>query len=341
MKVLKAAAGVIFALLAVMTSWVFAAAAPTEVSYASPVIDGKKDAVYELSEPIETKNVIAGATTENPSTAKVWLAWDKSGLYVYAEVIEATPANEASEEYKQDSIEIFTDEDNKKSTVIDSNDTQYRVTSLGSRTLGNAASSSFESSVSTITDGYTVEVKLPWLEILPADGTVIGFDVLVNDALGSVRQGMKTWNTTDNTNFISTKNYGEIKLVLGEEYVPWNAANPLAVSVNGYRLDCGDTPPVIRNDRALVPMRAIFEALNCGVAYNEAERAVYAIGSGKLIKIIIGSDVVYVNDEPQQLEAAAEIINDRTVVPLRFIAESLGAEVNYDERQGAIFILKL
>lgn len=340
MKILRAAVGMIFGVL-IVSAGAYAAPAPTEVFYGSPVVDGKRDSVYETMKPLETKNVITGSATENPSSARVWLAWDNDGLYVYAEVNETTPANEASEEYKQDSIEIFTDEDNRKSTTVDKNDTQYRVTSLGSRTMGNAASGSFKSEVSTIENGYTVEVKLPWLEILPTEGTVIGFDVLVNDALGAVRQGMRAWSTKNNTNYISTKNYGEIRLAFGDGYIPWNGTDPLRVSVNGFRLDCGDTAPVVRDGRTLVPVRAIFEALNCGVAYNETENAVYAIGNGKLMKIIIDSDTVYVNGEPQKLEAAATTINDRTVVPLRFIAETLGAEVEYNEQQGVVFISKI
>lgn len=340
MKILKAAAGMIFILLLTGAALMCAEAAPVEVSYGSPKVDGAKDALYEAMRPIETKNVIAGSSIDNPSPAKAWLAWDNEGLYIYAEVSEATPANEASEEYKQDSIEIFTDEDNSKSKIIDENDTQYRVTSLGSRTLGNAASDSFLSAASAIEGGYAVEVKLPWLEIMPADGTVIGLDILVNDALGAVRQGMRAWSTQDNTNYISTQNYGEIKLVAGDNYVPWNGSDPLRISVNGYRLDCMGTSPVIKNGRTLVPMRAVFEALKCGVAYNGDEKAVYAIGNGKLIKIVIGSDTVYVNNEAQMLEAAAEIVNDRTLVPLRFVAETLGASVDYDERQGAVFISK-
>ncbi|MDY3031875.1 MAG: sugar-binding protein [Clostridia bacterium] len=340
MRILKASAGTILILLLMVMTFACAEAAAVEVSYGSPLVDGIKDALYDSMKPIETKKVIEGSSIDDPSSAKVWLSWDNEGLYAYAEVKEITPANEASEEYKQDSIEIFTDEDNSKSKIIDKNDTQYRVTSLGSRTLGNAASDSFLSAVSSIEGGYVVEVKLPWLEIMPADGTVIGFDILVNDALGAVRQGMRAWSTQDNTNYVSTQNYGEIKLVTGENYVPWNGSDPLRISVNGYRLDCMGTSPVVKNGRTLVPMRAVFEALSCGVTFNEEEKAVYAIGNGKFIRIVIDSDTVYVNNEPQKLEAAAEIVNGRTLVPLRFVAETLGAAVEYDERQGAVFINK-
>lgn len=338
MRILKAAAGVIFILALTGAALVCAEAAPVEVSFGSPKVDGVRDALYEAMKPIETKNVITGSSIDNPSSAKAWLAWDNDGLYIYAEVNEITPANEASEQYKQDSIEIFTDEDNSKSKIIDGNDTQYRVTSLGSRTLGNAAAADFLSAVSSTEGGYSVEVMLPWLEIMPADGVVMGLDILVNDALGAVRQGMRAWSTHDNTNYVSTQSYGEIKLVTGENYVPWNGSDPLRVSVDGRRLDCMGISPVIKNGRTLVPMRAVFEALSCGVSYNDEEDTVYAIGNEKLIKIVIDSDTAYINNEAHKLETAAEIMNGRTLVPLRFVAETLGASVEYDERQGAVFI---
>ena len=340
MKIIKTITGIVFGIIITGAVCVCAYAAAPEVSYGSPKVDGKKDEIYETMQPIETKKVVSGSSIEDPSSAKAWLAWDNEGLYVYAEVRETTPANEANEEYNQDSVEIFTDEDCSKGGAIDANDTQYRVTSLGSRTLGNAASNDFLSAASTADNGYTVEMKLPWLEILPTEGTVIGFDIMVNDALGAVRQGMRAWSAEANTNYVSTESYGEIRLVFGESYVPWNGTDPLRVSINGYRLDCGETDPVVKDDRTLVPMRAIFEALGSGVAYNEKENAVYAIGNGKLIKLVIDSDTVYINNEPQKLEVPATTINDRTVVPLRFIAETLGADVDYSEEQGIVFISK-
>lgn len=337
MRVLKAAVLSTLLIAGIGTLNAAAATSVPDVCYGTPVVDGVKDAIYDKMQPIETKNVVRGSAIEEPSTAKAWMAWDDDGLYVYAEVTETTPANEAAEEYKQDSVEIFTDEDNSKSTIKDGNDTQYRVTALGSRSMGNAATKDFKSAATKTDYGYTVEMMLPWLQILPTDGTVMGFDILINDALGLERQGMTAWSTEDNTNYVSTKNYGEIRLVFGADYVK-KSTGTIRVSVNGYKLDCGETQPFIKEGRTLVPMRAIFEALKCEVCWNEKENAVYTIGNNKLVKIVIDSNIAEVNGEPYTLDVAATTVNDRTVVPLRFIAETLGSDVRYDDALGIVFI---
>ena len=90
--------------------------------------------------------------------------------------------------------------------------------------------------------------------------------------------------------------------------------------------------------RTLIPMRALFERFGAGVVWNGEERTVYEIGSDKLIKLPIGSQTVYVDGEVKELDVPAMIINDRTMVPVRFIAETFGANVKYDEYVGAVII---
>lgn len=337
MKKFKALVLIALCTAAFGASGAFAADSVPDVYYGTAKVDGVKDAVYEKMKPISTDNIVKGTTLEEPSSAKVWMAWDDDALYVYAEVEEETPANESPEEYKQDSIEVFTDEDNSKSKILDGNDTQYRVTSKGSQTYGNAADKNFVSAAKSTDTGYAIEMMLPWLEILPNDGTVMGFDILVNDAVGSERLGMMAWSTEDNTNYLATVNYGEIRLVLGEAAV-MNKHDEIRVSINGYKLDCGETKPFIESGRTLVPMRAIFEALDCEVCYNESERAVYTVGNGKLVKLVIDNDIAEINGEPSKLDVSAKIVNGRTVVPLRFIAETLNKDVDYNGDMGVVFI---
>ena len=69
MKILRAAVGMIFGVLIVRAA-AYAAAAPTEVFYGAPVVDGKRDSAYDTMKPLETKNVITGSTTDNPSSAR-------------------------------------------------------------------------------------------------------------------------------------------------------------------------------------------------------------------------------------------------------------------------------
>jgi len=91
-----------------------------------------------------------------------------------------------------------------------------------------------------------------------------------------------------------------------------------------------DVPPVIENSRTLVPVRQIFEALGAVVNFDPTTSTVTAIKANTVITLEIGGNA-YVNGQPVDLDVPAKIISWRTLVPLRFISESLGAAVDYDE----------
>ena len=90
-----------------------------------------------------------------------------------------------------------------------------------------------------------------------------------------------------------------------------------------------DVQPLNRDGRVLVPMRAIFEAFGATVDWNAQTRIVTATLSGRTIRLSIGSAIAYVNGAAVLLDAPAEIVNGRTLVPVRFISEALSADVSY------------
>ncbi len=92
-----------------------------------------------------------------------------------------------------------------------------------------------------------------------------------------------------------------------------------------------DVEPIIQNDRTMVPMRAIFEALGALVSWNEETRSVVAEKDGVTIRITIGRSVMYRNDEAFTLDAPPMILEDRTLVPLRAVSEAFGADVRWNE----------
>lgn len=116
-------------------------------------------------------------------------------------------------------------------------------------------------------------------------------------------------------------------------------AADISVSVNGKPLIC-DASPVIRNDRVLVPMRTVFEALGCDVSYNEEFDGayVYASKDKELIVHKIGSDSIFVNGDTVPMDVSSEIISGRTLVPLRAVSEALGCDVSWNPEEYSVSV---
>lgn len=99
-----------------------------------------------------------------------------------------------------------------------------------------------------------------------------------------------------------------------------------------------DASPVIENSRTLVPMRGIFESLGAAVNWDEDTRTVMAAKGDMVVMLQIGNATAWVNGEAKNLDVPAKIINDRTMVPVRFISETLGCKVEWDEIKRRVFI---
>lgn len=96
--------------------------------------------------------------------------------------------------------------------------------------------------------------------------------------------------------------------------------------------------PFIENNRTLVPLRAVFEVLNCNVEWdNQNNQAVVEHGSTKII-IPANSKTAYVNGVAKSLDTSAKLVNDRIMVPLRFISESINKIVIWDDINKTVLI---
>ncbi len=99
-----------------------------------------------------------------------------------------------------------------------------------------------------------------------------------------------------------------------------------------------DVPPVIEDNRTLVPIRAIFEAMGMVVDWDGATSTITATGNGNTIIMRINDTKVIVNGKERITDVPAKIINNRTMVPVRFVSESLNAYVNWDNKTRRIDI---
>ena len=106
------------------------------------------------------------------------------------------------------------------------------------------------------------------------------------------------------------------------------AADSPTVFVNGTTPKF-DTPPVVQNGTTLVPMRAIFEALGATVDFDGATNTITGTKGDTKITLKLNSTTATKNSETVTLDVPAKTVNDRTMVPLRFIGESLDQTVEW------------
>lgn len=99
-----------------------------------------------------------------------------------------------------------------------------------------------------------------------------------------------------------------------------------------------DTVAYIKNDRTLVPMRAIFEALGSSVSWDDATKTAIGVKYGVEVKITIGENMLYKNGEAVELDSVAEITNNRTMVPVRAISEAFGCTVTWNDETKTVEI---
>lgn len=114
------------------------------------------------------------------------------------------------------------------------------------------------------------------------------------------------------------------------QYQTIKDSDAINVVLNGQQLSFGQAP-VILNDRVLVPMRVIFEALGAEVDWLPAKGyRVVAYKGNKEVTLAINSTNMVVNKNTIALDAPAILYNDYTLVPVRAVSEALDANVSWD-----------
>ncbi|MDR2665162.1 MAG: cadherin-like beta sandwich domain-containing protein [Oscillospiraceae bacterium] len=113
---------------------------------------------------------------------------------------------------------------------------------------------------------------------------------------------------------------------------------PITVTLNGAELEF-DQPPIIENDRTLVPMRKIFEAMGATVEWDGETQTITAVKDNVTIIMRIGNPVMTKNGVQNTLDVPPKIVNNRTLVPVRAVAESLDCEVGWDGNARSVSII--
>ncbi|MHB1456567.1 MAG: copper amine oxidase N-terminal domain-containing protein [Armatimonadota bacterium] len=111
----------------------------------------------------------------------------------------------------------------------------------------------------------------------------------------------------------------------------------IKVEVNGSPLTFS-VPPTQVNGRTMVPLRGIFEALGAQVDWDPATKMISATKGDTDVHLSIGNRDATLNGKSIRLDTPAMIIDGRTMVPLRFVSEALGANVQWLEATQTVFI---
>ncbi len=160
------------------------------------------------------------------------------------------------------------------------------------------------------------------------------------DGTFEVRVGSdKLEEVTGDRNTALTYYIDDITMIPGEKAENSGAEVPaeIQILVNGVKVEA-DVPPVIVDDRTLVPVRAIFEALTATVEWIPETRTVQADRGADHIEIQIDNPVMLVNGVEVALDVPAQIIDDRTLVPARAVAESFNLNVDWDGATRTVII---
>jgi len=101
------------------------------------------------------------------------------------------------------------------------------------------------------------------------------------------------------------------------------------VFLDGNRLTF-DVPPQIMNDRTMVPLRAIFEAMGASVDWEGSTQTVTATKDDTVVVLVIGNTSPTINGQVVEIDQPGVVIDGRTLAPLRFIGEAFGGKVDWD-----------
>ncbi len=113
----------------------------------------------------------------------------------------------------------------------------------------------------------------------------------------------------------------------------------ITVVVGGEKIKC-DVAPFMVNDRTMLPVRAVFEAIGAEVSWDESAQKVTAKKENTTVEIVIGSNIIKINGEEKIIDVPAMEKNGRTFVPVRACAEAFGFKVNWYEGANMIKLVE-
>ncbi|WP_281486617.1 copper amine oxidase N-terminal domain-containing protein [Lysinibacillus sphaericus] len=116
------------------------------------------------------------------------------------------------------------------------------------------------------------------------------------------------------------------------------AAKAITITVDGVQLKT-DQPPAMIQGRVMLPLRAIFEALGANVNWDSRSQTVTGYKGDTTVVLKMKSKVATIDGQSVTLDVPAQILRGRTMVPVRFVSEALGQEVDWNSKNQTVTII--
>lgn len=158
------------------------------------------------------------------------------------------------------------------------------------------------------------------------------------DAWMSERVNAKDYATNWNYSTYGDAQYIEHVLRYYKKYMDYCGAK---VRINGKLVEFENQYPVIEDDRTLIPIRGLLEKLGASVSWDHDNYNAVVERNGVTVVLPIGSSTAYVNGQAVELDVPAELRNGRTMVPLRFVLDNFGIEIEWDQDTRTVSIVNI
>ena len=187
------------------------------------------------------------------------------------------------------------------------------------------------SAKATLTDGTTKDVHASALQwsLEGFDGIIDSNGKLTIGSLGDTKEGIVKasydgFEATLKLKFVEDK---KIQLTIDSKTLLKNG-----------QTQAMDVAPTIVNDRTMVPVRFIAEAFDGTVDWDAENQTAYIVYNDNMVEIAIDADIIHVNGEAVTIDTPSQLLDGRTMIPLRAVAEGLGLSVSFDNATRTITI---
>ncbi|MBR1969998.1 MAG: copper amine oxidase N-terminal domain-containing protein [Clostridia bacterium] len=198
------------------------------------------------------------------------------------------------------------------------------------------AADQVEIGITKVVGGTTLEeyYKAIWDEVnfkyIPFSGTIESYYI----STMPLDNAPKSIQLDEGTYIVRVSKGGDsvfTRIIIG------SGESPVSVYLNDKKLDF-DVPPVIEEGRTLVPLRALFEAMGMTVNWDSSTSTITATSKGNSISMRVNETTATVNGKTLTMDIPPKLVDGRTLVPVRFISESFGAEVKWDREKRIVYI---